>query len=149
MEAGLHDLESHNLQIVKMLYRVCGRGDWAAAAQYLSADLVIREADTLPFAGVYRGPEGMRQLLAKVVQTAGVTGVELKHLTAGGDWVVALLDLLLEGSPPARVALAEAYRFRDRKVTEIVPYYFDPTPIVRAALKRRAGSEEALSVRAP
>lgn len=134
------DLEGRNMQIVKALYRLCGRGDWAAAGQYLAPDLVIREADTLPFAGEYRGLEGMRQLLATVVQAAGVTGVEFRRLTAGGNWVVALLDLLLEGSPPERVALAEAYQFRDGKVTEIVPYYFDPTPIVQAAQRRRAHS---------
>ncbi len=67
----------------------------------------------------------------------GVVGLDIHEITAGGDRVVALLDLLLEGAPPVRVPLAETFRLRDGKVCEIRPYYYDPTPIVSAVAARK------------
>jgi len=67
-----------------------------------------------------------------VQSTIGVVGIEMRQVTAGGDWVVVLLDLLLAGTPPMRVPLAEAFRMQDGKVCEILPYYFDAGLVVKA-----------------
>lgn len=131
------ELESRNRETVLALYRATGRGDWAKAEILMTPDILIKEAASLPFAGVYRGVQAMRELFA-AVRSTGITGIEMHQATAGGDWVVVLLDLLLEGTPPERVPLAEAFRLRDGKVCEIVPYYFDPGPIVRAVEARRS-----------
>jgi len=131
-----NDLEIRNRQTVLALYKATGKGDWTKAASLMTDDILIREAPTLPFAGVYRGVAAMRELFAKVRAT-GVVGVEMHQATAGGDWVVVLLDLLYEGNPPVRVPLAEAFRLQDGKVCEIVPYYFD-TSVVLAAAARQA-----------
>ena len=130
------ELELRNRETVLALYRATGRGDWAKAATLMTPDILIKEAASLPFAGVYRGVEAMRDLFA-AVRATGVVGVEMHQATAGGEWVVVLLDLLLEGNPPVRAPLAEAFRLQDGKVCEIVPYYFDPGPIIRAAEARK------------
>jgi ketosteroid isomerase-like protein len=130
------ELETQNRKIVLALYAATGRGDWATAATLMTDDVLITEAPTVPFAGIYRGVEAMRKLFA-TVQSMGVVGVKMHQATAGGDWVVVLLDLLLEGSPPVRVPLAEAFRLQGGKVCEIVPYYFD-TSLVTKAVKARA-----------
>jgi ketosteroid isomerase-like protein len=131
------ELELRNRETVLALYRATGRGDWAKAADLMSADILIKEAASLPFAGVYRGVQAMRELFA-AVRSTGVVGVEMHQATAGGEWVVVLLDLLLEGTPPVRVPLAEAFRLQDGKVCEIVPYYFDPGPINEAVKSRNS-----------
>jgi limonene-1,2-epoxide hydrolase len=97
----------------------------------------------LPFAGVYRGPGALQKLFEIVMASAGVVGLDIHEITAGGDRVVALLDLLLEGTPPVRVPLAETFRFRDGKVCEIRPYYYDPTPIVSAVAARKKAAGKA------
>ncbi len=130
-----NDLETSNRQTVLALYKATGKGDWAKAASLMTEDILIREAHTLPFAGEYRGVAAMRELFAKVRST-GVVGVEMHQATAGGDWVVVLLDLLYEGNPPVRAPLAEAFRLRDGKVCEIVPYYFDSSVVVAAAARK-------------
>ena len=135
--AGGRELEDRNREIIRALYRATGRGNWVAAEPYISADLVIRQASGLPFAGEYHGLEGLKSLFATVVATMGIRGVEFEQLTAGGDWVVSLMQLVLEGTPPVKVRLAESFRLRDGKVIEIIPYYFDPAPVVRAAEARR------------
>jgi ketosteroid isomerase-like protein len=129
------DLEARNRQTVLALYKATGKGDWAQAATLMTEDILIREAPTLPFAGEYRGVAAMRDLFAKVRAT-GVIGVQMHQATAGGDWVVVLLDLLYAGDPPVRAPLAEAFRLKDGKVCEIVPYYFDTSVVVAAAARQ-------------
>jgi ketosteroid isomerase-like protein len=129
--------EERNIKFVQDLFAATGGGDWKAAESMLSTDFLVTEADTLPFGGIYRGPGALRELFEIVIASAGVVGLDIHEITAGGDRVVALLDLLLEGTPPVRVPLAETFRFRDGKVCEIRPYYYDPTPIVSAVAARK------------
>lgn len=129
-----NDVETRNRETVLALYKACGSGDWTTAATLMTADILIREAPTLPFAGEFRGVQAMRELFGKV-QATGVTGVKMHQATAGGDWVVVLLDLLLAGDPPVRCPLAEAFRLQDGQVCEIVPYYFNSDLMARAAAR--------------
>jgi ketosteroid isomerase-like protein len=131
------ETEEQNSQSVQALFAATGAGDWEAAESMLTADFFVTEADTLPFAGVYRGPGALRKLFEIVMGSAGVVGLDIHQITSGGDRVVALLDLLLEGTPPVRVALAETFRFREGKVCEIRPYYYDQTPILSAVAARK------------
>jgi len=119
-----YDIEERNRLTVLALYEACGSGDWTKAATLMTEDILITEAPTLPFAGEYRGVEAMRELFGKV-QATGVIGTQMHQVTAGGDWVVVLVDLLLAADPPVRCPLAEAFRLQDGKVCEIVPYYFN------------------------
>ena len=135
------DLETRNRQTVLALYKATGKGDWVKAASLMTDDILIREAPTLPFAGEYRGVAAMRELFAKVRST-GVIGIDMHQVTAGGPWVVVLLDLLYAGDPPVRAPLAEAFRLENGKVCEIVPYYFDSQVLVEAAA-RQAGRRAA------
>jgi ketosteroid isomerase-like protein len=132
------DLETQNRKTVLALYAATGRGDWATAAALMTDDILITEAATLPFAGVYRGVQGMRDLFATVQSTMGVVGIEKRQVTAGGEWVVVLLDLLLAGTPPVRVPIAEAFRLQAGKVCEILPYYFDTSLVAKAVEARKS-----------
>jgi len=129
--------EAHQLRVVKALYAATGNGDWAAAESMLTEDFFITESDTTPFAGVYRGRRALHDLFMQVVPASGVTNLDIQQMTAGGNTVVVLLELVLGGPPEARVALAEVFHFRDGKVCEIKPYYFDPRPLHAARTARR------------
>ncbi len=131
------EIEERNIKYVEALFAATGSGDWATAEKMLTSDFFVTEADTLPFAGVYRGQKALQELFEIVMSSAGVVGFDLHQLTAGGDRVVALLDMLIEGPPPMRVPLAETFRFRDGKVCEIKPYYFDPRPLSDAVAARK------------
>ena len=137
------ETEERNIKYVKDLYAATGSGDWKTAESMLTSDFFVTEADTLPFAGVYRGPKALQELFQIVMGSMGVAGLDLHQITAGGDRVVALLDLLLPGTPPVRAPLAETFRFRDGKVCEIKPYYFDPRPIVAAVAARKKAAGKA------
>jgi ketosteroid isomerase-like protein len=136
------DLETKNLQLVQALFDATGKGDWATAETMLTSDFFVTEAGTLPFAGTYRGRGALQELFTLVMSAAGVTGLNVQQLTAGGDRVVALVELVLGGSPEVLVPLAETFRIRDGKVCEICPYYFDPRPIT-AAVEARKRAQKA------
>jgi ketosteroid isomerase-like protein len=131
--------EERNLRVVEALYAATGKGDWTTAESLLTEDFFITESDITPFAGVYRGRRALHDLFMKVVPASGVTNLDIQQMTAGGNTVVVLLELVLAGPPEARVALAEAFHLRDGKVCEIKPYYFDPRPM-HAASTARPGS---------
>ena len=129
--------EERNLKTIDALYAATGKGDWTTAESMLTEDFFVTEADTTPFGGVYRGRKALHDLFIHVMSAAGVTGLDIRQSTAGGDTVVVLLELELGGPPVARVALAEVFRLRDGKVCEIKPYYFDPRPMCAAVAARK------------
>jgi ketosteroid isomerase-like protein len=131
--------DEQHVKIVRDLYAATGSANWALAESMLTEDFFITEAQTMPFAGVYRGRNALQQLFQIVMPMVDVIDLVIQEITVGGDYGVCLLDMVLAGNPPVRAPIAEMFRFRDGKVCEIKPYYFDPTLIVNAAnAKRRA-----------
>ena len=132
--------EESNIRTVKALYAATGTGDWPAAESMLTEDFLVTEAGTLPFGGVYRGRRALHELFMQVIPATGVTDLDIQQITAGGNTVVVLLDLVLGDSPGVRVPVAEVFQFRDGKVCEIKPYYFDPRPMCAAAARNTASN---------
>ncbi len=123
---------SANRAVVQALYERCARRDWVGAEALLTEDFFVIEAPSLPFAGVYGGRGGLRQIFEIVFGSLDIAAVEMHEITAGEEYVVAVLDLVLAGRPQVRVPVAEIFRLRDGKVCEIRPHYFDAAPIVAA-----------------
>jgi hypothetical protein len=55
------------VKYVDDLYECTGVGDFDRAETMLTDDFFITEADSLPFAGVYRGKTALRELYTKVM----------------------------------------------------------------------------------
>lgn len=120
------------LRLVDELYAATGVGDFDKAEEYLTDDFFITEADTLPFAGVYKGKTALRELYGKVMGMMDVSGLSRIQTTSGGDYAVTILSFEFVDPTLAPAHLCELFRFRDGKVCEIRPYYYDPAPIVAA-----------------
>ena len=124
--------DDEKLAIVAELYASTGAGDFDTAESLLTDDFFIIEAEGLPMAGEYRGKTALRGLYAHVFGTLKVADLEPEGMSVGGDYVVNLISFRFENPDLASAQLAEVFRFRDDKVCEIRPYYFDPKPIVDA-----------------
>ncbi len=124
--------DDNKLAIVDALYAASGAGDFDTAETMLTEDFFIREAAGLPMAGEYRGRNALRELYAHVFGTLQVADLEQECATVGGDYVVNLISFRFADPHLESAELAEVFRFRDDKVCEIRPYYFDPKPIVDA-----------------
>jgi ketosteroid isomerase-like protein len=122
---------------VNALYAATAAGNFELAETMLSDDLTITEADSLPYAGVYRGRGALRELFNKVMGMMDVAGLDRVQTIAGGDYAAELLSFRFIDPALAPASLCEVYRFRDGKVCEIIPYYFDPAPIIAACKAKR------------
>jgi ketosteroid isomerase-like protein len=129
------------LEIVQALYDASAVADWKGVEAHLTDDFFVSEGSHMPFAGVYRGRTGLRDLYTKVMGMMDVTGLEVRARMAGDDHVIYLIDMVFAGEPPTRATLTELFRFRGDKVCEIQPFYFDAAPVVAAVQRktRKAG----------
>jgi predicted SnoaL-like aldol condensation-catalyzing enzyme len=119
--------------IIEKLYAATGVGDFDTAETLLTDDFFITEAEGLPYAGVYSGKTALRDLYTKVMGMMDVAGLEITaHCTTDGDYACTLLQFSFADPALAPAPLAEMYRFRDDKVCEIKPFYFDPATIIAA-----------------
>lgn len=126
------------IQFVDDLYAATGTGDFDRAAEMLTDDFVVTEAEGLPMAGVYRGRYALRDLFVKVMAMVDVAALDRVQTTAGGDYAVTILSFRFADPALAPAELCEMFRFRDGKCCEIKPYYFDPAPFHAAVAAKQA-----------
>lgn len=121
------------LKTVQAIYAAAGQGDFDTCETMLTDDFVAWEADSLPMAGAYRGRGGLRELFFKVVGMMDIAGMDVGDTAVGQDHVISMVTIRFQDPSLAPAPLCEVFRFRDGKVCEIRPYYYDPAPVVAAA----------------
>jgi len=132
---------AEKLAIVEGLYAATGSGDFARAETFLTDDFFVTEAASLPMAGIYRGKTALQDLYTKVMGMMDVAGLEIHETTVGNEFAVTLVDFVFADPALARAEVAEMFRFRDGKICEIKPFYFDPATIVAACAAKAAAKD--------
>lgn len=122
------------------LYAATGSGDWDKVSTMLTDDFFVTEAAGLPMEGVYRGKDALKDLFVKVMGMLDVAALDRVQTTTGGDYAVTILTMRFADPALDPVDLCELFRFRDGKVCEIRPYYFDPAPVIAAARARQSAA---------
>lgn len=120
------------IAFVDDLYTATGVGDWEKAADMLTDDFFVTEADGMPMAGVYRGRNALKDLFTEVMGMVDVVGLDRVQTTAGGDYAVTILSFRFADPALKPAELCEMFRFRDGKCCEIRPFYFDPADFIAA-----------------
>lgn len=118
--------------IVRAVYAHAGAGAWATCEAYLSPDLVIFEADGLPYAGTFRGRDALQRLHGQVMAHWVDPRIDFHAMTAGDGHVVSLVTFHLTSRGTGKsitMPLAEVFRIENGQVTEIRPFYFDPVAV--------------------
>lgn len=126
--------ENDHMAVVRAVYALAGAGDWEAAEHYLSDDLVIIEAEHLPYAGQYCGRGALRELHGIVMAHWIDPVLDFQAMTAGDGHVVALATFHFTSRRSGRrlaMPLADVFRIEAGKVAEIRPFYFDTKAMVR------------------
>ncbi|HEY1530587.1 MAG TPA: nuclear transport factor 2 family protein [Galbitalea sp.] len=121
------------LDLVKRHYALNGAGDFDGAAELVTDDFVITIPPYMPFAGVYTGKTAMRTLIPIVVASVSVSDVKYVATTVGDGYVAELVEFSLAGNDGPPMQGVEVNSFRDGKICEIRPYYFDATSMIEAA----------------
>jgi ketosteroid isomerase-like protein len=125
--------EETNIARVKRFYQYLDDGDRNGAyANTFAEDCELHEAAALPYGGVYRGRETMKDALAGVMAGFDEFRCEIRNYLAGGDEVVVHLHLAGVGRvsrKPFSVPVMELWRFRGDRAIELRPFLFDPLAI--------------------
>jgi ketosteroid isomerase-like protein len=126
--------DADNLATAQRLYAAAGRGDWDAAEAELHDELVIHEAESLPYHGQYRGKRALRDLSAKVWGYWPGADIVRHGMAVGDGRVVVFFTLSFDG-PDGRQSceIVEVNEFRDGQIAVIKPFYWDAGAMARAA----------------
>lgn len=129
--------DAANLAAATRLYEAAGRGDWAAAEAELHPELVIHEAASLPYGGSYHGRGALRQLVETVGSFWPNARFERLGMAAGAGRVVVFFRMGFDG-PAGRETheIVEVNGFRDGRIAEIRPFYWDTGALAALAPER-------------
>lgn len=105
------------------------RADFAAIGAMLEPDFAVHEAAGLPYAGTYRGIDGWRALSRAVVKTwVDFKFAPLEIFACSPDAVVVRFAIAGRSRKTGKAfdtTVLELWRFRNERLREIVPYYWD------------------------
>lgn len=115
-------MSEENVEVVKRLFDAVERRDLAGVIASYDENIVIREASSLPYGGVYHRNEGAQDHAARYFQTWGnfQTPAEQKldaeFLDAGDTVVVLWRQRAANGERKLDSSAASVYRLRNGKI---------------------------------
>jgi ketosteroid isomerase-like protein len=142
-------LVTEAVHIVRAVYAALCSADpdtiSSVAAEYFDDDIVVREAESLPWGGVYRGRHPVTALMTNIGDPQ--SPIDAAHLsvdqliatadpTSDVDQVIAAVSFPWRGpsQPPVSMRALEWFTVRGNKVVEIQIYLWD-TAAALAALQ--------------
>jgi len=121
-------MASSNQEIIQVIFEAAAEEDWETIKSLVHDDIQVFEADSLPYAGVFKGPDQFIELIQQVFSTWEDVEHTINHVVASGEHVVMLANMAGRAKKTGRtfsVPMAEVWRLKDGKVAEIRPFYFD------------------------
>lgn len=120
-------MSQSNLEKVQAMFDAMAVGDFELMKTFLHAEVIVTEADCLPYPGIHKGPDGYMRLVDKVVNTWDDLQLTVNAMVGEGDMVMVVSEFA--GKNKAGVAftmpMTEVFYFTEGKISEVRPYYFD------------------------
>ena len=128
-----------NIENTRRLFKAVEERDVAGVLAAYDPEIVIRDAESLPYGGAYHGLEGAKQHIEGAAQTWNhLQPPDERKMDAvfldAGEYVVVLWRLKgLEASTGRRldVPTASVYKMRDGKIVESQMFYSDTAAIAQ------------------
>lgn len=116
--------EAENVRVVQEIYAAFSRGDIPGVLARMTGDVELHYPgpSEIPYAGVYKGQDGLVQFFSKVGENAEVLELVADEYVAQGDTVVALGRERTRSRPTGKEwqdAWAMVWTLRDGKVTRV------------------------------
>ena len=128
------------LSTVGQFSKALGEKDMERACALLHHDLVVHEAGGLPHSGEYHGPQGFRELLAKMNESMELTAGPVTRDCLSHDTVLSRFRLTFTArtsGESVEMGLVEIYKVQGGLIIELDVYYKDPSAVT--ALLARSG----------
>src|SRR5215471_4800946 len=109
-------VERKNIELQQAYFAAGRKGDWDKVATFLTPDFALVESPVLPFRGVWRGVQGLKDLRARINgELIETTRNDIYQILAGGDYVVALMNLYARDSDGSEIQLkiSESFHWVD------------------------------------
>lgn len=116
------------IEIVNQMYGALPAMDWDTYQSHMHADFCVVEADSLPYAGTYRGMDGFQQLVGIVFGMFSDFIPTITDMAVSDNRVMVWVDMTMTGAKSGKTIntpMIEVFSFEGDKVREIRPFYFD------------------------
>ena len=132
-------MSHENVETTRRLFKAVEERDVAGVLAAYDPEIVIRDAASLPYGGIYHGREGAKQHIEGAAQTWNPFQPEAERkmeavFLDAGEYVVVLWRLKgLEVSSGRKLDLptVSVYKMRDGKIVESQMFYSDTAAIVQ------------------
>lgn len=126
-----------NVDIVKKIYELGSSGNFEAMMSLLDPAIVVYEADSLPYGGVYRGLAGMGELMKKIGKLVDGFVVKSEQFFVSGDDIAALIRFTGRSRATGEtidMPVMEVWTVKNGRATSIRPFYWDTSAFARLTL---------------
>jgi ketosteroid isomerase-like protein len=133
-------MSSENLEITRRLFKAVEERDVAGVLAAYDPEIVIRDAGSLPYGGVYHGLEGAKQHIEGAAQTwnpfkpsSAERQMDAVFLDSG-EYVIVLWHLKGLAASSGKTLdspTVNVYKLRGGKIVESQMFYSDTTAIVQ------------------
>ena len=123
-------------QLLADIYPLAGERNWEAVAERLHPEIVIYEAESLPFGGEWKGKDALQRLSAAMYGTWAEAKVEIHEIIGGETYAAVILSLTMTSKKTQRTftqTLSEVGKFEDGLLREHRIHYFDAAEIAAEA----------------
>jgi ketosteroid isomerase-like protein len=112
-----------------------GRASFATLAPYFSPDVVLYQADALPYGGIWRGHTGLERFFTAMSAVWEVFDLLDQQFLATGDTAVVHTQIRARARATGRelrFPILQTLRLENSRIAEIRPFYWDTKAIADA-----------------
>ncbi|WP_179476297.1 nuclear transport factor 2 family protein [Mycolicibacterium vinylchloridicum] len=124
-----------SVKVVSHLFESLAAGDIDAMVANFHPDIVVKEADNLPFGGLHQGVKAFREdLLGGIAAGADLVVSDREMMDTGGDVVVVRMIGTFTSKHTGRTVrmpMVELWKVEDGQITEIDVFYKDVTEMAK------------------
>lgn len=127
---GMYAAESHYLAAGGP-----GKADFATLAPFFAPDVVLHQADALPYGGTWRGHEGMARFMVAMSQTWESFEMLEQTYIATGEPLVVLTQVRATARATGQqleFPILQTVTVADARITDIRPFYWDTATVASA-----------------
>ena len=135
-----------NMFDVEMRFLQSGSGNIEMLTSAFHRDVVVHEPHSLPYAGDWNGLEGIASLFQTMHESWSGVAVENLQAAQADDIVFMSCTLSLTAGANGvtiKQPFAEVLRFRDGRLIEGTPFYYDTSEILAALAKPKDADRTA------
>ncbi|NED96888.1 nuclear transport factor 2 family protein [Phytoactinopolyspora alkaliphila] len=112
-----------------------GQADFALLAPYFAPDVVLHQADSLPYGGVWRGHDGMERFFVAMSRTWQSFDMVKQEFLASAGPVVVQTQVRAQARATGRqleFPILQTITVESGRIANVRPYYWDTAAIALA-----------------